>query len=193
MIEGILSDTEIEGVTMAGVRVVLQCTCLSQPVITVTDLDGRYRVDDLPPGIYTVTGDRGGPSTERVVAVTPGEAQRLDFRVALPTTSEELDRRQREATQAHTLLSLGGVSAVAGVLLLIGAGVENAKWDCKFGLDECAAAPRPQVARGLAIAGVVAVTGGAALVGLGIHRQRRLRASIAADDRSAAVVLSGRF
>lgn len=193
VIEGILTDTEYTGVPMAGVNVVLQCSCLEQPVQTFTDVDGHYRVEDLPSGIYTVLGERGGRPTERVVAVAPGERVTLDFRVGPPTTTEELDRRREEETRAQTLLSVGGVSALGGILLLIGAGVENAKRDCQFGLEDCPAAPRPQVTRGLAVGGLVALVGGTALVALGVHKKRRLRASIAADDRSAALVLTGRF
>lgn len=193
VIEGVLTDSEIEGVAMMGVRIEVHCTCLDEPLITSTDVDGHYRVEGLPPGVFTVFGDRGGPATERVVALAPGQATRLDFRVAPPTDTAELDRRRDEATRAQTLMSIGGVSAIGGVLLLIGAAVENAKRDCLFGQDECAAAPRPQVTRGLAVTGALFTAGGAALVGLGVHKHRRLRASISADDRSAALVISGRF
>ncbi|MEX1361746.1 MAG: carboxypeptidase-like regulatory domain-containing protein [Nannocystaceae bacterium] len=192
-IEGTATDTEVDGYPLASVQVTLLCSCLAEPFMTFTNSRGRYRVEELPPGIYTIVSDRGGPPTERVVTLAPGQGARVDFRVAPPTTTEELDRRRFEAARAHTMISIGGVSGVAGLLLLIGAAVEGAKRECQFGLDDCAAAPRPALTRGLAIGGAILVSGGAALVGLGVHRQRKLRASIAADDRSAAIVLTGRF
>lgn len=192
-IRGTITDTEITGVPMAGVRVLVSCTCLAEPITEVTDVRGRFFVDDLPVGVYTIIADRGGPSSKRVVALAEGDVETLSFEVAPPTTTVELDRRQLEQRRSGMLIAGGGLAAVGGGLLLIASAVENAKHDCKFDQDECASSPRPSFAVGLGVAGGVLAVGGAALVTLGVVRRRRLKAAIAIDDRSAVVSLGGRF
>jgi hypothetical protein len=108
-------------------------------------------------------------------------------------TTEELDRRRDEEARARTMMSIGGVLAVGALGLLIGAGVERAKHECMFGLDDCPSAPRRNLAIGLGVSGAIAAVTGGVLIGLGIHRVRRLRASIAVQDGEVAFVALTRF
>ena len=123
-----------------------------------------------------------------------------------PLTDEELydqsqidgefeaeQRRAREAARARTLIAAGALSGFASALMLVMAGVEANKPDCDFDRVRCDDAPRPSVARGLGIAGGILAVGGATMLGLGIRRNRRLRAGVVADDQSAALLLRGRF
>lgn len=192
-IEGVLTDAEIEGVPLSGVMVTIQCSCLDETLVEVTDSKGHFIAEDLPPGVHTITADRGGPPTQRVAALSPGEAVQVDFEVAPPTTTETLDRRREEEQSARTLLAAGGLLAIGGALLLIATGVENAKRECLFDQDDCAAAPRPGLTRGLGVTGGLLMAGGAAMVTVGIVRKRRLKARIAIEDQAASLVLSGRF
>ena len=105
----------------------------------------------------------------------------------------DADRREIQIRRAQTAIAAGSIAALAGFVLVIAAGVEGAKPDCKFGLDECSNAPRPRVTTGLAIGAAVLLAGGGTLLGVGIYKLRRVRASLAVDGRSAGLVLSGRF
>ena len=52
----------------------------SHPFFSVTDAVGRYRIDDVPPGNYTlVAWNEGVSSASRVVAVTDGGSTETDF------------------------------------------------------------------------------------------------------------------
>ena len=52
----------------------------SHPFFSVTDAVGRYRIDDVPPGNYTLVAWNEGVSSEsRVVAVTDGGSTESDF------------------------------------------------------------------------------------------------------------------
>ncbi len=52
----------------------------SHPFFSVTDATGRYRIDDVPPGSYTlVAWNEGVSSTSRVVVVPDGSAAEADF------------------------------------------------------------------------------------------------------------------
>ena len=54
----------------------------SHPFFAVTDEDGRYHIDNVPPGTYSVVAWNEGVSSEpRPVAVTDGGAADLDFTV----------------------------------------------------------------------------------------------------------------
>jgi hypothetical protein len=108
-------------------------------------------------------------------------------------TPSDADRREIQIRRSQTAIAAGSIAALGGFVLIIAAGVEGAKPDCKFGLDDCANAPRPRLTTGLGIGAAVLLAGGAALLGVGIYRLRRLRASVAVDGRSAGLVLSGRF
>ena len=52
----------------------------SHPFFAVTDLEGRYRIDDVPPGRHTVIAWNEGVNSEpRPVTVSEGGATELDF------------------------------------------------------------------------------------------------------------------
>jgi hypothetical protein len=52
----------------------------SHPFFSVTDAAGRYRIDDVPPGNYTLVAWNEGVSSEsRVVTVTDGGSTETDF------------------------------------------------------------------------------------------------------------------
>ena len=52
----------------------------SHPFFSVTDATGRYRIDDVPPGSYTlVAWNEGVSSPSRVVVVPDGSAAEADF------------------------------------------------------------------------------------------------------------------
>lgn len=64
------------GAPLPGVNVVLQGTRLG----AATDADGAYRIDDVPPGDYTVAASAVGFRREtRAVTVAPGAEARADF------------------------------------------------------------------------------------------------------------------
>lgn len=192
-LRGVLIDRELDDTPVPGARILVQCPCLEQPIETVSDDEGRFEVPSLPPGVYTVLAERGGRPTQRVVAIGGGQLARIELRIAPPTTTEELQRRDREEAQARTMLAAGGILEVGALALLIGAGAERAKADCKFGLEDCPSSPRPGVALGLGLVGGLFAAGGAALLGVGAHRLRRLRASVAVEDGALAVLVAGRF
>ena len=52
----------------------------NHPYFRVTDADGRFRIDNVPPGTYTVIGwYEGEARTQRSVTVTAGAAADLDL------------------------------------------------------------------------------------------------------------------
>jgi hypothetical protein len=192
-IEGWLVDRELAGAPITGAGVELSCTCLPGKLFTTSDEEGHFAFADLPAGVYTVVADRGGPATQRTVALARGQRADVELRVAPPTPTVEIDRRHREEARARTMLGIGGVAAVGAVILLLSAGVERAKHDCQFGLEDCARGPRPGVTMGLGIAGGLLAVGGGTLIGVGAHRLRKLRASIAVQDGTLALRVAGRF
>jgi hypothetical protein len=66
---------------------------LDNPYFAQPSLTGRYVIDDVPPGEYTVVGwhERIRP-VRRTVRVVAGETARLDFDIPLPTGGENLAR-----------------------------------------------------------------------------------------------------
>jgi hypothetical protein len=66
---------------------------LENPYFAVPASTGRYSIDDVPPGEYTVVGwhERIKPVT-RTVRVTAGETARLDFNIPLPSGGENFSR-----------------------------------------------------------------------------------------------------
>jgi len=52
----------------------------SHPFFSLTDNDGRYRIDNVPPGTYNVIAWNEGVSSEALPVVVPdGGAAELDF------------------------------------------------------------------------------------------------------------------
>ena len=192
-IHGRLYDREIAGAPLANTRVELSCPCLIETVTAFTDATGDFEVDELPPGVYTVRAERGGPPSSQIVSVGPAQTIEVELTLAPPTTTEELERRAGIESRARTMIAMGGVAEVAAIGLLVATGVENSKPACNFDLDDCAAAPRPKLAAALGITGGLLAAGGAALIGVGVHRLRRLRAEIAISDGEVAFVFSGKF
>jgi plastocyanin len=66
---------------------------LDNPYFAVPSAAGRYVIDDVPPGEYTVTGwhERIKP-VSRTVRVVAGRTSRLDFNVPLPSGGENFSR-----------------------------------------------------------------------------------------------------
>jgi hypothetical protein len=192
-IEGLLLDREQAGVPLPHTVVELSCTCLPATMTTVTDETGRYVAESLPPGVYTIRADRGGPPTRQVFSLGLGQFAQVDLTLAPPTSSATLERRAADESRARTMLALGGVAVVGSIGLLIAASVEKRKPECNFGLDDCAAAPRHGLATTLGITGGLFAAGGAALIGVGAHRLRKLRAAVAIEDGEVALLVSGRF
>jgi plastocyanin len=53
---------------------------LNHPYFNVTDADGRFRLQDVPPGTYTVVGwYEGEPRVSRSVTVQPGAAVEIEL------------------------------------------------------------------------------------------------------------------
>lgn len=103
------------------------------------------------------------------------------------------DKRETKIRRAQTMIAAGSIAAIGGFVMAIAAGIEGAKPDCKFGLDDCDNAPRPNVTAGLAVGATLGLAAGAALLGVGIYKLRKVRASVVADGRTAGLVISGRF
>jgi plastocyanin len=52
----------------------------SHPFFAMTDADGRYRIDNIPPGTYSIVAwNEGETSERRSVTVPPGGATEADF------------------------------------------------------------------------------------------------------------------
>jgi plastocyanin len=66
---------------------------LDDPFFAVPDTAGRYAIEDVPPGEYTVTGwhERIHP-VQRTVRVVAGQTSRLDFNIPLPDGGEPSGR-----------------------------------------------------------------------------------------------------
>lgn len=66
---------------------------LDNPHFAIPSDSGRYVIDNVPPGEYTVVGwhERIKPVT-RTVRVTAGETTRLDFNIPIPAAGEDASR-----------------------------------------------------------------------------------------------------
>jgi hypothetical protein len=192
-IRGVVLDTEQSGIGVPDVTIRVACPCLPEPIVMHSDYDGRFELDDLPAGTFTLMLDRGGRRTERIVSVGAGQRVRIQVKVEPPTESVELERREKVERRAAVMLATGAISAIGGFVMVIAAGIEANKPPCMFGLDDCSNAPRPAVAKGMGIGGAVLMAGGAALITFGALSRRRLRAAVAADSQSVGVTLRGRF
>jgi hypothetical protein len=192
-IVGTLVDTEVADAALPRVRVEAVCTCLDVPRVVFTDAKGRFELERLPAGVYTIVATRGGQATREIVAIGQGDAQAIELRVGPPTTTAELDSRDFQRQRAQTLIAIGGVAEIGALVMLLAAAIEQRKPDCKFDRSDCADPPRPAVTMGLGIGGGILALTGAALLGVGIHRLRKLNARIAIDDRTVGFTLSGNF
>lgn len=141
----------------------------------------------------TETGDATTPAEPTTPPSPAIPTDPVDLAQAYASTTHDLDDRDRQLRRASSLIAGGAVAATAGLVMLIGAATEAAKPECKFDLDTCANAPRPAVARGLGIGSAIALAGGAAMIGYGLHRRHRLMTSFGADANSVAMTVSGRF
>ena len=67
-IQGVVTH-ERTGEPEKGALVILQCTCLEQPLETSTNERGLYRFGDLPPGTYTIQVLKGTADVSKVVTL----------------------------------------------------------------------------------------------------------------------------
>ena len=53
----------------------------SHPFFAVTDADGRYRIENVPPGSYTIVAWNEGVTSEsrQVIVASDGSASEADF------------------------------------------------------------------------------------------------------------------
>jgi hypothetical protein len=145
-----------------------------------------------PPGESVVTTDASAEPAPAVV-ITDEDLDEVTEEEVAAATPIDADRREAQIRSAQTMIAAGSIFAIGGFVMAVAAGVEGAKPDCKFGLDECSNGPRPKVTTGLAIGATIGLAAGAALLGVGIYKLRKVRASVAVDGRTAGLVISGRF
>jgi len=84
--DGAIAGRVVDGAgeALPGVTVLATGPALSEPRLEVTDLDGRYRLSELPPGAYTITITLPGFSSFRTgVDVEAGVAQTVDAEILL--------------------------------------------------------------------------------------------------------------
>ena len=81
-LSGTISDTE--GATVAGAQIIVRQPDTNFSEMVLTEEDGSYFLESLPPGIYTVTVRKPGYADlvqERIAADDPGETVRLDLQL----------------------------------------------------------------------------------------------------------------
>ncbi|MCH8267329.1 MAG: TonB-dependent receptor [Acidobacteria bacterium] len=81
-LSGTISDTE--GATVAGAQIIVRQPGTDFSEMVLTEEDGSYFLESLPPGVYTVTVRKPGYADlvqERVAAGNPGETVRLDLQL----------------------------------------------------------------------------------------------------------------
>jgi iron complex outermembrane receptor protein len=114
-IDGLVSDQT--GASVAGARVELVSGLVAIRSL-VTDSQGRYRVDGLQPGEYTVRVTAPGfQSLERRVNVTGSGSAVADFRLAVQALEESVlvtAERLKAEVEAQRALTPGGVTVVDG-------------------------------------------------------------------------------
>jgi hypothetical protein len=145
-----------------------------------------------PPAESVVTTEASAESAPAVV-ISDEDLDEVTEEEVAAATPIDADRREAQIRSAQTMIAAGSIFAIGGFVMAVAAGVEGAKPDCKFGLDDCSNAPRPKVTTGLAIGATIGLAAGAALLGVGIYKLRKVRASVAVDGRTAGLVISGRF
>jgi len=66
---------------------------LENPYFTIPSVGGKYAIEDVPPGDYTLVGwhERIKPIT-RTIHVTAGETTRLDFNIPIPAIAVDAGR-----------------------------------------------------------------------------------------------------
>lgn len=128
-------------------------------------------------------------------AATPAIAMPIPVDDAPPPAPVvlDLDRDERDLRRANSVLAGGAVLATLGSLMALGAFTEARKAPCKFDLESCPNAPRPNVTRGLAAGAAIGILGGGALIAVGVIKRRRIHARMSGDLRSAGIVVAGRF
>ncbi|MGE5497198.1 MAG: carboxypeptidase-like regulatory domain-containing protein, partial [Syntrophothermus sp.] len=83
-ISGRVTDAET-GETIPGVNIIIEGTSLG----AATDIDGSYTINNIPPGIYTVTVSAVGYQKKQVVNVKVASdfTTRLDFQISSTVTT----------------------------------------------------------------------------------------------------------
>ncbi len=114
-ISGLVSDQT--GASVAGAKVELVSGLVAIRSV-VTDSEGRYRVEGLQPGEYTVRVTAPGfQSMERRVNVTASGSAVADFRLAVQALEESVlvtAERLKAEVEAQRALTPGGVTVVDG-------------------------------------------------------------------------------
>lgn len=104
---------------LPGVTVVVSSPVLVQPRRTVTSVTGAYRVDELPPGRFTVTFSLAGFQTAAGSAVITGEtpAVRVDQAMVLAAMAESItvNTGMIMVQTVPTLIATGDTARYAGV------------------------------------------------------------------------------
>lgn len=154
------------------------------------DAPAEASVDATPTESISSEVAVGAPAPVVVADDDLDEVTEAEVAAATPIEDEQ---REAKIRRAQTMIAAGSIAAIGGFVMAIAAGIEGAKPECKFGLDECSNAPRPNVTAGLAIGATIGLAAGAALLGVGVYKLRKVRASIVADGRTAGLVISGRF
>jgi hypothetical protein len=93
-IEGSITILDQDGKVNAvpGALVNLTASASTTPLSTATDIEGRYRFTNLPPGTYRLDARLDGftPFTESV-AINPGEVKTQDVRLELAAVVQKID------------------------------------------------------------------------------------------------------
>jgi iron complex outermembrane receptor protein len=112
-VSGLVSDPT--GAAVAGAKVELSSSRVGIRS-AATDGQGRYRVEGLPPGDYTVrVTAQGFQPSERTMTVSAAESAAADFRLAVKTLSESVSvtaEQVKAAVEAQRAETPGGVTVV---------------------------------------------------------------------------------
>ena len=103
-------------------------------------------------------------------------------------------RDSPEAMQARRRITGGIILLSAGTVLIVSAIGMAASDPCaRLAGNSCSEDSRARAARTIAVPGALMTAGGAALLGVGLHQRKRLRASVYGGPTAFGIHLTGRF